>query len=185
VKDSFGAPRTSRHCATVTLPNVFSGPTHHVLNGLRPSKFEVNYLSEDVLVEGLLSCLKKGSRWGPVQVTREFYYLRGRTDVVALTLSGDVVAFEAKLTKWRWALHQAYRNTCFAHSSYVVLPPQTALRAFRHAVEFERRHVGLCSVFEDGIVVLLDAPRVEPIQPWLTRRSISDSGAGGIVAHSA
>jgi hypothetical protein len=45
----------------------------------------------------------------------EFDYSRGRTDVVALRDGEHVIAFEAKLKDWRTALHQAYRNTCFAH----------------------------------------------------------------------
>ena len=81
-----------------------------------------------------------------VQVSSEFNYARGRTDVVALSQDGEVFAFEAKLSKWRVALHQAFRNTCFSDRSYVVLPMETALRARQYEHEFDIRKVGLIGI---------------------------------------
>lgn len=98
----------------------------------------------------------------------EFYYQRGRADVVALSSSGEVIAFECKLTRWKDALHQAYRNTCFAHMSYVVLPEDTALLAARYAEEFRRRGVGICYLADDQVVTLQEAHRRTPLQPWLS-----------------
>lgn len=111
------------------------------------------------------------SPWGPVQLATEFFYLRGRTDVIALTESGEIIAFEAKLQKWRTALHQAYRNTCFAHFSYIVVPEDVAKRASRHFAEFSRRSVGLCYPSPDGIIVLLEPPKLNPLQSWLSQQA--------------
>jgi hypothetical protein len=111
--------------------------------------------------------------FGPLQLTREFFYQRGRTDVVGVCSEGTVLAFEAKLTKWRTALQQAYRNTCFAHRSYVVLPWSTAQLANQYVAEFQRRKVGLCTVRDGSVVVLQAALRSEPIEPWLSRVATS------------
>ncbi len=90
----------------------------------------MTFANEKMLVDRLLSLLQSQSTFcGPVRVTPEFFYSRGRTDVVAVAEDENLITFEAKLTDWRTALHQAYRNTCFAHASYVVLPKKTALTA--------------------------------------------------------
>src|SRR5438105_2952246 len=104
----------------------------------------MTFANEKMLVSRLLSLLEsQATCWGAVRVTPEFFYSRGRTDVVAVDEDESLIAFEAKLSDWKTALHQAYRNTCFAHSSYVVLPKKTALVAFRFVGEFEKRGVGL------------------------------------------
>ncbi|HUW12277.1 MAG TPA: hypothetical protein VM537_21305 [Anaerolineae bacterium] len=128
------------------------------------------FASEHELVEAFCSALdSEQSPWGGVTHTREFGYKRGRTDIVALDNLGTILAFEAKLSRWRDALHQAYRNTCYAHLSYVVLPEQTAARARRHSREFEIRAVGLCCVSGGCIEVAIPASKHDPIQPWLSR----------------
>lgn len=125
--------------------------------------------TEETLVEVFVEYLDSGtSPWGPTDVAREFDYQRGRTDVVAVTAHGKVVAFEAKLERWREALHQAYRNRCFADSSFVVLPKEIAERALKYSAEFSRRGVGVCYVCAtSGVVILHDAGEAEPLQPWL------------------
>lgn len=112
----------------------------------------------------------------------EFDYQRGRADVVAISADGRVLAFEAKLRAWREALHQAYRNLCFAELSYVVLPATTAARAVEHLGEFRARGVGLCCMLADGILVLHPAQlQASPLQPWLRERaSAFASSATGI-----
>lgn len=109
--------------------------------------------------------------WGPLQVTTEFYYMRGRTDVVALTINRKVIAFEMKLKKWKEALHQAYRNTCFAHLSYVVVPEEVVELAIRCADEFHKRSVGICYLSEGKVVIALEARESAPLQSWLTQRA--------------
>jgi len=131
-----------------------------------------SYLNEQSLVNDFVQHVQLAVQpWGDVRVLREFLYRGGRTDVVLLTGAGDVLAFEAKLNRWRIALHQAYRNTCYAHHSYVILPEDIALAAHRYAYEFDRRGVGLCYLRDGRLVVLRDSPRSEPLQPWLCSRA--------------
>jgi hypothetical protein len=110
--------------------------------------------SEGALVDKFLTCLRTVSPWGKVMAGVEFFYQRGRTDVVAVDDDGRVIAFEAKLLKWREALQQAYRNTCFAHRSYVVLPRHTAMLAHRYSAEFALRGIGICYIWQEGVIVL-------------------------------
>lgn len=132
----------------------------------------ITYDSERDLVADFTRALTNGLElWGSVDFAEEFYYLRGRTDVVALTAEGAVLAFEAKLLDWKHALHQAYRNTCFAHESYVVLPCHVARRAIRSDAEFTRRGVGLCIVEARALKIVHPARRVQPIQKWLSKRA--------------
>lgn len=114
-------------------------------------------------------------------IAYEFDYARGRVDVLLLGVDGHVIAFEAKLTKWRDALQQAYRNTSFCEESYVVLPAGKADSAIQHQEEFIRRGVGLCVVGEEEIEFPIRARRREPMQTWLNelaRRHIMDSNNG-------
>lgn len=126
------------------------------------------YPTEQHLVDSFVEHLhEQQTPWGPLTIALEFFYQRGRVDVIARTADGDVVAFEAKLTRWRDALQQAYRNTCFAHRSYVVLPPETAAVARQYEADFARRRVGLCYIAGDQLVVVYHPPRADPLQPWL------------------
>lgn len=134
------------------------------------------YRSEDTFTQRFCSLLESfSSPWGKVSVLREFNYVRGRTDVIAIDENENVFAFELKLTKWSEAVHQAYRNTCFAHSSYVILPEHTAGLASKYAAEFRTRSVGLCSIRNGNIHVILPAVHQKPIQPWLTGIAVARS----------
>lgn len=128
------------------------------------------------LVAQFARCLRRGdSPWGRVRIAFEFDYTGGWTDVLALCPAGQLVAFEAKLSRWRDALHQAYRTKCFANRSYVVLPDAPARVALRHRSEFSRRRVGLCSVSpERGIEVLLESEASAPLQPWVATRALTE-----------
>lgn len=128
--------------------------------------------SEAELVDELIDHLRFSSITTE-GLAREFDYRRGRADVIIRTLDGKVVAFEAKLTRWREALHQAYRNRCFASWSYVVLPKETALNASAFAQEFHKRNVGLCYVEDTRLVVLHEAREDEPLQAWLAEMAHS------------
>lgn len=131
------------------------------------------FANEDALTRVFGEAVSNGDApFSPCFVAREFDYREGRTDMVASDHEGDLFAFEMKLEKWRDALHQAYRNTSFAHFSYVVLPCATALRAARWRHEFARRGVGLCSVNDDGVKVEIEAKRFVPLRPWLTESAI-------------
>jgi len=138
----------------------------------------VSYQSEKTLVDEFVNSLSiLPGPWGMLQTAREFFYQRGRTDVIALADDGRIIAFEAKLTKWRNALHQAYRNTCFAHCSYVVLPKQVAVNAQKYVAEFKLRGVGLCYVCDnEGLVVLVEANESQPLEPWLSSQAAVEVG---------
>jgi hypothetical protein len=124
--------------------------------------------TEQRLVERFISILEsQATPFGDMRVACEFNYSRGRTDVVALNEGNQVIAFEAKLKDWRTALHQAYRNTCFAHQSFVLLPKDAAFQAADCREEFDKRGVGLCYLDIAGVVILHDSPCTAPIEPWL------------------
>jgi len=132
------------------------------------------YSSEDSLVKDFCSVLRSNEHpWGQLHMKREFDYNRGRADLIAIDFGGDVIAFEMKLERWKQAVHQAYRNTCFAHRSYVVLPESTTRRAQRSCYEFIRRSVGLCYIKANAIVVVLPATHQIPLQPWLSSIAVS------------
>ncbi len=123
-------------------------------------------------MRAFVSRLHAGSApWDVQSTAREFDYQRGRTDVVAVSQGGQVVSFEAKLDRWKDAMHQAYRNTCFSHLSYVLLPESVALRAKESFDEFDRRGVGICTVQGEEVVVIHEPEPVEPLQPWLSERA--------------
>jgi hypothetical protein len=126
----------------------------------------MTYGSEDALVNDFVAkLLRPHQELLPAHaITREFPHRQGRTDLIAVSADGEVVAFEMKLTKWRDALGQAYRNTIFAHRSFVVLPWATAQRAL--CGEFERRGVGLCTILHGELIVLYEASASTPLQPW-------------------
>lgn len=133
----------------------------------------MTFATEKLLVDRLCALLETNATcWGTVRVTPEFFYSRGRADLVALNEDQNVIAFEAKLKDWKTALQQAYRNTCFAHCSYVVLPKQAALDALRFAGEFEKRGVGLCYVDDSALVVLRESLHSEPLEPWLASHAM-------------
>lgn len=133
----------------------------------------LTYSSEAELTQLALITLASGTtRWGRLQLAREFFYVRGCTDIIALSSGNHVIAFEAKLTRWRTALDQAHRNRCFAHESYVLLPETTARRAAEHIAEFEHRGVGLCYLGSESIVCTYIAHQHDPWQQWLAERAI-------------
>lgn len=142
----------------------------------------MSFVNEKALVDTFLSQLAAGrSPWGVVRVATEFFYQRGRTDVIVCTEDNSVIAIEAKLRDWRCALDQAFRNRCFAHRSYVLLPREAAVRAARFDGEFERRRVGICYLEGRQIVELKAANDSAPIEPWLSLRAkqhIENSGMG-------
>jgi hypothetical protein len=117
--------------------------------------------------------------------SHEFNYGSGRVDIVARSSKGELIAFEAKLTKWRDALHQAYRNCSFAHYSYVILPMKAARVAMRNSREFEIRGVGLCAVDGGPIRIEIPAERNEPLLPWLTHAAITTLVENGPVGSTA
>lgn len=132
------------------------------------------YKSEASLVEEFMAQLSKENN--PFNVNDfavEFNYLNGRVDIVGTSNCGELLAFEAKLNKWKKALNQAFRNTSFSHYSYVLLPKLIADRVKKYSIEFKRRSVGLCSFQGSSIRIEISAQKSEPIQPWLTESAIN------------
>jgi hypothetical protein len=137
---------------------------------------DIRFDSEAALVENFLGLLQNGaSPWGDVETTTEWDYRNGITDVLVRTPGRSLVAFEAKLTDWRRAAHQAYRNTTFAKQVYVVMPAEAAAKAGTHAEIFERYGIGLCAVKKNSVSILIEAPEMndEPLLPWMHRRAHS------------
>ena len=128
---------------------------------------------EHELVAAAIEIMSAGlDEWGVVNFRLEFDHRGGRTDIIALSGNGFVIAIEAKLRDWRGALQQAYRNTSFASESYVLMPRDAAPRALAHAIEFSRRGVGICVIEADSLLVLHPAKRQDaPLLPALNRRA--------------
>lgn len=125
--------------------------------------------SEVELVAAFAECLGAGGLLrNVVGVSHEFDYQSGRTDVVSVCSKEYVHAYEAKLKNWRVALHQARRNTCFAHYSYVVLPAGKRAIPPKKRIDFERFGVGLIVVSESTSRVAIRAQKHKPLMPWLT-----------------
>ena len=142
----------------------------------------MQYERERALVVDFLDAIESGYRtpWSIQAIVQEYNYNRGRTDVIALTDEGELLAFEAKLTRWRNAMHQAYRNRCFAHRSYVLLPREVAEQAVHHASEFARRSIGVCTIINGSISVLIDACWEAPVQAVMeekVREALRKAGA--------
>jgi len=143
------------------------------------------FCSEEALVDSFSSNLdKEGSCFRDLNMVREFQYPEGRADMIGSSSTSEVTAFEAKLDKWRVALYQAYRNSFYAHYSYVVLPVNKRRIALQYRHEFERRGVGLCTVNEEGIHIEIEACRKEPLRLWLTRNAVKATQAGGCHARA-
>lgn len=133
----------------------------------------MTFATEQMLIDRFVELLEANrTPWGVMRFSREFDYARGRTDIVAVANSNTLIAIEAKLKDWKRALQQAYRNTCFAHQSFVLLPKSTALIAQCFNGEFETRSVGLCYIDAAGLVVLQDSPHTLPLEPWLASQAI-------------
>ena len=127
------------------------------------------FASEKIMVDTFIEYLEtKDNIWGSVSFNTEFNYQRGKTDLVAISKSGKVLAFEAKLKKWKIALQQAYRNKCFADLSFVLLPESYISTAQKNKDEFDRRGVGLCYITKNNNVnIVFNAKPSEPLQPIL------------------
>jgi hypothetical protein len=131
------------------------------------------YATEEYLVNDFVSSISNSpfTEGGPLKIAKEFDYRNGRTDIVVLNGDGQIIAFEAKLSRWRDALHQAYKNTCFANYSYIVVPEEIAKKASKFAAEFSRRSVGICYITNNRIVIEQSAEENIPIQKHITEKA--------------
>lgn len=121
------------------------------------------FKEEVELIDVFRSTISKNE--SPLNIQRteiEFGHLSGRTDVIGLSHEGEIIAVEAKLHNWKIALQQAYKNTCYAHYSYVLLPPSKLNPAIKNENEFQRRKVGLFTLINGEIIILIEAIKTEP-----------------------
>lgn len=131
------------------------------------------FSTENKLVDAFISYLKTDySLWVTRAVVREFDYVSGRTDILSLSMGNEIIAFEAKLSNWRKAIHQAWRNTSFANQVYVVLPRKHSTAAIKNRGEFDERGVGLCVVDENGVEIVIQGPHNQPLMAWLNRKAM-------------
>jgi hypothetical protein len=71
----------------------------------------------------------------------------------------EIIAIEAKLTRWKKALNQAVSYLRFADESYVVLPQSHARKAIEAREDFRAAGVGLWVVTESDIIEEVGATR--------------------------
>lgn len=130
------------------------------------------FSTEASLVERFVGVLQSGrSHFGTLQVTTEWDHRSGFVDVLVRDTSDALVAFEAKLTDWKRAYLQAYRNSAYADRVYVLLPQSMAHRALRAREEFEFRGIGLCAFDGQHVRVVIEAADQEPLLVWLRNRA--------------
>ncbi len=124
----------------------------------------VPYPTEAALVRSFVGLLRSSpSPFKHVGYAREFSNgTSSRPDIIIVTQSGEVIAIEAKLTRWRDAMGQAYRNTFFADRSFVLLPPSVAARAATNASDLIAHGIGICTLIDDEITIVSDAPLTQP-----------------------
>jgi hypothetical protein len=155
--------------AEVTVWQTSEGADDRVSSLERSPMFQL----ESQLVRELESLLIRSENpFAQLALGFEFNYVEGRVDVIGANDDDDLFSFEAKLKRWKTAVHQAYRNTSFSHYSYVVLPADAAHHAVKRRHEFERRGVGLCAVDQNGLTIHIPAARKQPLRPWLTDNAI-------------
>lgn len=82
-----------------------------------------------------------------------------------------VVSFELKLKNWRGAMVQAFRYRSFSDYSYVVLPEETAEKAYDHVNLFEKYGVGLISFTEDNYSIMYRPMSASPFSSKLREKA--------------
>lgn len=128
--------------------------------------------TEATLVDGFVGKLKRGrSPWGKVELITEWDHKSGNVDVLVRTRGNSLIAFEAKLTEWRRAFFQAYRNAAYANRVFVVMPTHTVHRALAAVAEFELRGIGLCSFDGKRLEVLIEAREQDELLRWVRERA--------------
>jgi hypothetical protein len=164
-------PVTSKKLSTISRKRCMPRLPEKNRSHLRRRIVRALFSSENELVHKFILIIidKRLSLFPEPLVAREFNYVSGKIDVVAIGKNHRLFSFEAKLTKWRDALHQAYRNSSFCHFSYVLVPPAISARAMKAKDSFLQRRVGLCSLRDGRIEIKIRAPLNSPLQPWLTK----------------
>lgn len=94
------------------------------------------------------------SSWYLVRRTRDEF-----RPAKAWVSRSEIVAVEAKLTRWREALAQAAVYCRYADRAFVLLPSASALVAAQHKDEFAEAGVGLLSYNDGNVVRVFSSPR--------------------------
>ena len=123
---------------------------------------------ESDLVEEFILATSQKTPFLIRKIAKEFYYLSGRIDLIARNKSKRLYSFEAKLKQWKIAVHQAFKNTSLSHFSYVLLPYNVANSVVKFKSDFIEKRIGLATIEDGRIKILIAAPYNNPIQPWLT-----------------
>lgn len=82
-----------------------------------------------------------------------------------------VVSFELKLKNWKGAMIQAFRYRSFSDYSYVVLPEETASKAFNHIELFKKYGIGLVSFRKDKYVIMYSPIQSHPLSLQLREKA--------------
>lgn len=131
------------------------------------------FCSESELVAQFVPIAQNSKEFRFNKTTLEWSHSSGSVDVLGFCEnSGELFAIEAKLTNWRKALLQAYRNTSYAHRAYVLLPKEYAHRAEKRKEEFSELGIGLCSFDGKTIKIIFRAKKQKPILRWLREKAI-------------
>lgn len=130
------------------------------------------FKTEADLVNEFVDLLGTGrSYWRTVQIATEWKHRVGFADILVRTSGGLLIAFEAKLSDWRRAFHQAYRNSSYANRVYVLLPHSAIPRALLAQEEFEYRGIGLCSLHKGKIQVHVKALEQDVLLTWVRQQA--------------
>jgi hypothetical protein len=98
--------------------------------------------------------------WGIVSLERG-----GRVTMTHNAFPVNIVAIEAKLTKWREALSQAIEYRRFADHAYVALPSLWATPAIKSSEVFEKHGIGLMVLSGDELEVVVE-PEQDHAHDW-------------------
>lgn len=75
----------------------------------------------------------------------------------------EVVAIEAKVSRWKDAIRQASKNRLFCHQSYIALPWPLAVKVASESL-FEIHRIGLLGIDDTGVLDMVrPAPVVRPV----------------------
>ncbi len=132
------------------------------------------YLKEKDLVESALSNLPikqlTNSHSHQTYYKKELDGLFGIPDFVIANVNKSnkgkqkircTFAFEAKLSKWKKAIAQAYRYKAFADTSWVILDSDYIKPALTHIDDFKVANIGLVSLDSNNRIKIHYKPRRE------------------------
>lgn len=172
IADIVGARLCDKCCQTRDEMGL-AAPLNHlhlirVLLSLKPGNdVPIEYLRERAMVaESTLrsKVLPQLLKMGLIEKAGKGYY---RLVIVPPNPATEVVAIEAKQTKWREAILQARRYTYFAEQTYVAVWERTTRLIDRSLLY--RHRLGLISVTLEDAKVLVPAPRRHPREASMSR----------------